>query len=79
MFYGVENPKWNFVQLMVSTNFEIFLFLLTQFDFLLLLTIMTSVMVMSFVKNDLYGLFVINEIWFCCFMGLVNILFIHFL
>jgi len=47
---------------MKSTNFEILLFLLTQFDFLLLLTIMTSIIVMSVVKNDLYGLFVINEI-----------------
>jgi hypothetical protein len=33
MCYSVENLKWNFVQLMVSTNFEIFLFLFTQFDF----------------------------------------------
>jgi hypothetical protein len=64
---------------MKSTNFEILLFLLTQFDFLLLLTIMTSIIVMSVVKNDLYGLFVINEIWFHCFMVLVNILCIHFL
>jgi hypothetical protein len=79
MCYGVENLKWDFVQLRVSPIFEIFLFLFTQFDFLLLLTIMTSIIVMSVVNNDLYGLVVINEIWFHCFMVLVNILFIHFL
>jgi hypothetical protein len=40
---------------------------------------MTSNIVMTVVKNDLHGLFVIYEIWFRCFMVLVNILFIHFL